>query len=67
MAAASSRSRVVAILWFVAAGPAFIAAATAFLKDGDRNLTALAGGIFCLVMGIVSSQRAEAPPERPTR
>lgn len=59
----SSGTRVVAVLWFLAAGLAFVAVAIPFVRDREPNLTAAAGGLFCLIMGIVAS-RSQKPPSR---
>jgi len=53
----SRKSRTVAILWFVAAGLAFIAVAIPLIGDRKPNWGVLAGGVFCLVMGIASLSR----------
>ena len=46
----------VAALWFVAAGLAFVAVAISFGRERGPNLPVAAGGIFCLIMGIIASR-----------
>ena len=47
-----SGKRLSAILWFVAAGLAFLAVGIRFASDREANWPVAAGGAFCLVMGI---------------
>lgn len=61
MSSQPSGKRLMPILWFVAAGLAFVAAAISFLDGRDPNLSAIAGGLFCLVMGIIAI-RSQRPP-----
>lgn len=56
-----SSGKWVATLWFVAAGLAFVAVAISLGRERGPNLPVAAGGIFCLIMGIVAS-RGERPP-----
>jgi hypothetical protein len=60
-----SRGRLVAVLWFVAAALAFIAAGIPALKDGAPNWGVAAPGAFCLVMGIAALRRKQEPPTPP--
>ena len=62
MVAKSRRPRLVAVLWFVAAGLAFVAAGITFFRNRPPNWGALAGGLFSLVMGIASLARKGQPP-----
>lgn len=56
-------NRLVAILWFVAAGLAFLAVGIGLAADRDPKWSVAAGGLFCLVMGIATwSRRGQAPP-----
>ena len=52
----ASGKRLVAVLWFVAAGLAFVAVAISFMGDGKPNFSAAAGGLFCLIMGVIASR-----------
>lgn len=54
--AIQSGKRLVAVLWFVAAGLAFVAVAISFVSDPKPNLSAAAGGLFCLIMGVIASR-----------
>ena len=57
------RSRLVAILWFVAAGLAFVAVGIPYVGSREVNWGVAAGGLFCLVMGIASlGRKGPAPP-----
>jgi hypothetical protein len=58
----TSRTRLVATLWFVAAGLAFIAVGIPFLSDREPNWGVAAGGLFCLIMGITTWLRRQQPP-----
>ena len=59
---ATSRKRLVATLWFVAAGLAFIAGGIPFLNDQKPNWGVAGGGLFCLIMGIAAWSRRQQPP-----
>ena len=56
------RTRLIAVLWFVAAGLAFVAVGIGFFGGREPNWGAAAGGLFCLVMGIASLARKGQPP-----
>jgi hypothetical protein len=58
----TSGKRLAAILWFVAAGLAFLAVGIRFMVDGELNWAVGAGGLFCLVMGIAALSRSQPPP-----
>jgi len=58
----TSRSRLTAILWFVAAGLAILAVGIRFAADRHMNWPLAAGGLFCLVMGIASLSRSRPSP-----
>ena len=60
MAQQRSSSRVVAIMWIVAAVLAWSAVAITYFGGGGVNWTVAAGGLFCAVMGIGSWMRAKA-------
>ena len=61
--AEKSGKRVAAILWFIAAGLAFIGAVISYLDDRGVNWTMAGGTLFCLVMGVLASTRGRpAPP-----
>ena len=49
--------RTAAILWFVAAGLAFIAAVISYLDDRGVNWTMVGGALFCLAMGLLAARR----------
>jgi len=57
------KPQLVAILWFVAAALAFVAVAIRYSHDRGLNWGVLVGGLFCLVMGIVSLARNPRPPQ----
>ena len=57
--------RLTAILWFTAAGLAFLAVAISVIGEGKPRLASAAGGLFCLVMGIITL-RGSAPPKNPS-
>ena len=54
-------NRLTVVLWFIAAGLAFVAAAISFAGDGKPKLGVAAGGLFCLTMGIIAA-RSQKPP-----
>jgi hypothetical protein len=54
-----------AVLWFVAAGLAFVAVGIRFFKDREINWGTAGGGLFFLVMGIASLARKGQPPPTP--
>ena len=58
----ASHSRLVAVLWFVAAVLAFVAFGIRMAADGERNWSVGVGGLFCLVMGIAALSRRTKPP-----
>lgn len=62
MANDSTKPRLVAILWFVAAALAFVAVAIPLTDHRPPNWGVLAGGSFCLVMGVASLSRKPQPP-----
>jgi len=63
MAKQTSGSRLTAILWFVAAGLALTAICIRFAADREMNWPLAGGGLFCVVMGIVSlSKSKQSPP-----
>ena len=53
--------RLVPTLWFVAAGLAFLAVGIRVVSDGVSNVPTAAGGLFCLVMGIVALRNSKRP------
>lgn len=59
----ASGKRLAAILWFVAAGLAFVALALSLGRGREPNLTAAGGGLFCLVMGIMLWRSQGRPSE----
>jgi len=59
MANQESRTRLVAVLWFVAAALAFIAAVIPALGDGTPNWGVAVPGLFCLIMGITTWSRKQ--------
>lgn len=63
MADQTSGKRLAAILWFLAAGLAFLAVGIRLAADRDPKWSVAAGGLFCLVMGIATwPRRGQAPP-----
>ena len=62
-----SGKRTAAILWFVAAGLAFIGAVISFLNDRGVNWTMAGGALFCLVMGLLAAKRGRPEPPAPDR
>jgi hypothetical protein len=61
VASQSSGKRLEAVLWFVAAGLAFIAVAISYVGDHKSNLGVAAGGLFCLIMGVTALLRQHPP------
>jgi len=57
----ASGKRLAAILWFTAAALAFIAVAISVIGEGKPRLTAAAGGLFCLAMGIMTLRSPKNP------
>ena len=57
-----SGKRTAAILWFVAAGLAIIAAVISYLDDRGVNWTMAGGALFCLFMGLAAKRGSQAPP-----
>jgi hypothetical protein len=65
MADQESRPRLIAVLWFVAAALAFIAAIIPALGDGSPNWGVAVPGLFCLFMGVTKwIQKPGSPPTR---
>jgi len=59
------QKRLTAILWFAAAGLAFLAVAISVIGEGKPRIAPAAGGLFCLIMGIITL-RTNAPPKNPS-
>jgi hypothetical protein len=57
------QSRLVTILWFVAAALAFLAAGLRLSSGAPPGIGVIAGGSFCLIMGIASAAKGRRPPQ----
>jgi 4-amino-4-deoxy-L-arabinose transferase-like glycosyltransferase len=60
-----SGKRLPAILWFVAAGLAFVAFAISVARNRDPEWTVAAAALFCVAMGVTAWSRVRpSPPSR---
>ncbi|RPI00761.1 MAG: hypothetical protein EHM64_16725 [Ignavibacteriae bacterium] len=57
-----NNKRLIAILWFIAAGLALLAGGIRFLSDGEFSLFLVAAAVFCVVMGVSTMRRKTAEP-----
>ena len=57
-----SGKRLAAVLWFVAAGLAVIAAVISYLDDRGVNWTMAGGALFCTAMGLLAAKRGRQVP-----
>jgi hypothetical protein len=60
------KKHLAAILWFVAAGLAIVAAVISYLDDQGVNWTMAGGALFCLIMGLLAAKRGRQIPPAAT-